>query len=53
MPSWVITGLLAGQAVELQSSDVPAGSCRGYTLSLTRVSDDVDVDTSVATVDNV
>ena len=53
LSSQIVNRLIAGETVELATSNVSQGSCRSFTLVITRLSDNVIIDSMLATVDNI
>lgn len=49
----VVDEIIAGNNVQLAISTVPAGTCRTFTLVITRVNDGKVVDSANAYIDNV
>lgn len=45
--------IVAGESVELTATNVPAGSCRTFSIEITRVSDSLVIDSSFTAVDNL
>lgn len=49
----IVDSLVAGNEVQLPTANVPSGSCRSFTLSIVRLSDNAIISSEIATVDNL
>lgn len=53
LPANLVNLLVAGETVSSSYPTVPSGSCRALTLTITRVSDSVVIDSSTVTINNL